>query len=315
MKIFYACSAFNEQDNIEELFTRVRDSWDAIRRMRPELDLSFKLFIGDNCSNDKTLEAITQFAHHDPNVICVSNHSNYGSESSIVNIFMLAKEADIVVFLCSDLQDPPEESINMVDKLLEDKSIDAVLGIKIAMGKPHPLDFARSGYYKALSVSSRFKDIPYGFHGFGAYRIGTINETLLLWQQTDFTLRQCLINASSSNTKYPYRQSPRKAGGSSYNIVKYISEALKSILATDAISSRLTLITSLIFAILTFVVLLTIIIGYILGVNIYAKGIPTVLCIMFMCFSMQTFLIALISRQLELLRHGGYRKRVRYTIL
>ena len=60
----------------------------------------------------------------------LTNRSNYGPEASAVNALEQAQHCDLIVLLCSDLQDPPEIATSMVRTLLQRPEMDAVLAVK-----------------------------------------------------------------------------------------------------------------------------------------------------------------------------------------
>ena len=70
ISILTAC--YNEEDNVEELYNRVRAEMLKIGRYRYE-----HLFI-DNCSTDRTVEILKRIASHDRNVKVIVNARNFG---------------------------------------------------------------------------------------------------------------------------------------------------------------------------------------------------------------------------------------------
>ena len=64
--------SFNEQENIEELYTRVFNVFEAL----PEFEFEY-VFI-DNASEDRTQEVLRKLASKDPRVKVIINTRNFG---------------------------------------------------------------------------------------------------------------------------------------------------------------------------------------------------------------------------------------------
>ena len=99
---------FNEEENVEELYTRVRNVMAEVGRYRYE-----HIFI-DNSSSDRTVEALKRIAAADTNVRVIVNARNFGHIRSPLHAFYQAS-GDAVIGIVADLQDPPE----MIPQFLE----------------------------------------------------------------------------------------------------------------------------------------------------------------------------------------------------
>jgi len=163
------------------------------------------MVIADNNSSDESLTVLQRIVAKDPQVIGIANSSNYGPEASAVNAFRHAGDCSLMICLCSDLQDPPEQSVEMVVRLLQDNSKDAVLAVKSRSAGGPLLQMARRTYYKALGYSSRLQQVPSGFHGFGCYRSEVVEEILRYWDESGMNLRMCIANSCHSPVLIHYR--------------------------------------------------------------------------------------------------------------
>jgi hypothetical protein len=316
LTLAFVSSAFNEAENLEELHRRCRQVHAELRREFAELfRLDFLFVVADNGSSDASLEVLQELSRHDPAVQPLANWANYGPEASAVNAMDQARWCDLLVLLCSDLQDPPELVIPMVRALLERPELDAVMAVKKRSAGGPMLRLARRIYYKVLGYSSRLQRVPSGFHGFGCYRRDVVEEALRYWDNTDLNFRQCLANASQSPLLMDYLQAERLRGVSSYRAWGYWQEALRSLLSADAAASRLALLIGgggLLLAVLMAGLLL---VNFLSGNSGYEGGIPTVMGLMLISFALQMLMFAVLSRQIEALRMGGFRVKVRFRPL
>lgn len=316
LTLAYVSSAYNEFGNLEELHRRCRVVHQALSdEFRDRYDLQFRMLIADNCSQDASLTFLKGLIQSDPSVTVLEHMANYGVEASYANLIDQAQAYDLVVLLCSDLQDPPEISLTMVRSLLEQPNLDAVLAVKKSSKDGQILRVARRSYYRALGLSSRRAIVPNGFHGFGCYRKTVLEQAVHLGKCSDLNVRQCLVNACNTPMIISYDQPARKLGTSSYRGLGYWVEALRALLSGDAAASRLALTTGTISLGLAALVGLFVLINTLLGTSRYSAGLPTVMGLILISFALQMLMIAILSRQIEAIRMGGLRRRVLFRTL
>jgi glycosyltransferase involved in cell wall biosynthesis len=316
LTLAFVSSAFNEAENLEELHRRCRAVHAELEReFRGLFELRFRMLVADNGSVDGTLKVLEELRERDQALMVLANRMNYGAEASAGNLIDQARDYDLSVFLCSDLQDPPEIASPMVRALLERPELDAVLAVKKRSAGGPLLRAARRMYYSVLGLSSRRPMVPSGFHGFGCYRQGVLEEATRFWNATDLNVRQCLANACQSPLLIDYAQADRLRGASSYQGFGYWSEALRALISGDAAASRLALSigsTGLVLAVLVGVFVL---VNTLRGNSGYGGGVPTLMGLVLMSFAVQMLMVAVLSRQIEALRMGGFRRRVMFRRL
>lgn len=311
LTLAFVSSAFNEEENLEELHRRCRAVHEELRRdYSDRFDLRFRMLLADNGSEDGTLAVLEDLNRKDPAVAVLAHRMNYGAEASAGNLIDQAREYDLSVFLCSDLQDPPEIAITMVRALLDRPELDAVLAVKKRSAGGPLLRAARRTYYRALGFSSRRPIVPSGFHGFGCYRQAVLEEATRFWNATDLNVRQCLANACHSPLLIDYVQADRLRGTSSYRVWGYWPEALRALLSGDAAASRLALTIGSAGLVLAVVVGVFVVVNTLRGNSGYGGGVPTLMGLVLISFAVQMLMFAVLSRQIEALRSGGFRRRV-----
>ena len=108
------CPTRNEQDGIQALVFAIRKIRRlALEKFGPSLSLHFILV--DNASTDLTVELAVKKLRNDQNIMIVRHIRNLGLQNSILTGLMFTK-TDASVVLQSDLQDPPELVILMIEK-------------------------------------------------------------------------------------------------------------------------------------------------------------------------------------------------------
>jgi glycosyltransferase involved in cell wall biosynthesis len=150
---------YNEEGNVEELYTRVRNVMAGVGRYRYE-----HIFI-DNNSQDRTVEILKRIAAVDTNVRVIVNARNFGHIRSPIHA-VYQTSGDAVVGMVADLQDPPE----MLPQFIQgwEEGAYMVLGVKDASEENGLMFWIRKRYYRLvnrLSSIETFENVT----GFGLY--------------------------------------------------------------------------------------------------------------------------------------------------
>ncbi|MGH9582451.1 MAG: glycosyltransferase family 2 protein [Bryobacteraceae bacterium] len=150
---------YNEQDNVEECYNRVRAAILQLGRYRYE-----HIFI-DNASHDNTAAVLKRLAAKDRNVKVIVNTRNFGHIRSPFHAFLQA-QGDAVMGLVADLQDPPELIPEMVARWEEGYPM--VLCLKTASQENRLMFSIRTLYYRLVRRLSSIETFE-NFTGFGLY--------------------------------------------------------------------------------------------------------------------------------------------------
>lgn len=298
--IAFVASCLNEEGNVVALHQRCLAAFEAFSQPRGGAERwRFAMTLADNGSSDGTAAALLAIRRQDPRVQVLLNARNYGPEPSVVNGFAHT-EAELVVLLASDLQDPPELVVTMLETLeARGGEADAVLACKRSLPRGPLLDSGRWLYYRLLAFGTRNERAPNGFHGFGVYRAEVVQDAVELWRQTAMSLRQALRLSSHAPLTFAYDLSARRAGRSSYRLVGYLREGLEAVFAGDAITTRLTIRLGLLALLAAIGVGLAVAVNVARGTSGYAAGTPTVMLLVLASLGIQALLIAMVSYQIE----------------
>lgn len=150
---------FNEQNNIEDLYNRIRLVFTKLYEYNYE-----HIFI-DNASTDRTIDIIKDLAEKDAHVKLIVNVRNFGHIRSPMHAVLQAN-GDAVICMASDLQDPPELIGAFIEKWEEGYPI--VAGVKPKSHETPLMFLIRRCYY---SVMAKISEVPIlqNFTGFGLY--------------------------------------------------------------------------------------------------------------------------------------------------
>lgn len=109
-KISIVSSCYNEELNVEELYERVKAQMELFKDK-----YEYEQILVDNCSSDNTAQKLRELAQKDKHVKVILNARNFGHIRSpywaIIN-----GSGDAVIYMASDLQDPPELISEFIQK-------------------------------------------------------------------------------------------------------------------------------------------------------------------------------------------------------
>lgn len=108
-KISYIFPIYNESGNIEKLYQTMRQ----LLKQRTEYDYEL-IFINDG-SQDDSLEKLRMLEGFDDRIIVINFSRNFGHQLAVTAGMDFAK-GDAVIIMDSDLQDPPQVSLELIDK-------------------------------------------------------------------------------------------------------------------------------------------------------------------------------------------------------
>ena len=158
-KISIITPCFNEEENIEELCQRIRETMAGIE------DIDYEHILIDNASTDGTVATLRTIIEQDKRVRVIVNTRNFGHIRSPYYGLLQAK-GEAVISMASDLQDPPELITDFIAKWREGYKV--VLGIKAKSEETWIFFALRSLYYKVLHSLTDVELIEH-FTGFGLY--------------------------------------------------------------------------------------------------------------------------------------------------
>jgi glycosyltransferase involved in cell wall biosynthesis len=151
--------AYNEEDNIEALYLRIREIMQAYPQYAYE-----HIFI-DNHSTDSTVPILKRIADADHHVKVIVNARNFGHIRSPIHALLQAR-GDAVIGIASDFQEPPD----LIPEMLAawEDGYKMVLCVKKASGESGLVYWMRKQYYRTVERLSSVETIQ-NYTGFGLY--------------------------------------------------------------------------------------------------------------------------------------------------
>lgn len=217
-KISIVSSAFNEQDNILQLCASVKTEMEKWKEK-----YTYEQIILDNCSTDNTLEVLRGLAAQDPHIKVIANARNFGHIRSPY-YGILQATGDAVIYLASDLQDPPELISSFITQW--EKGFWVVLGQKQQSFESKLFFGVRKFYYWLLNlVNDSGADLVPNCTGFGLYDKKVVDELRALNDPYPY-LRGLVCELGYPKTLVPFVQPPRKSGLTKNNFYTLYDNAM-----------------------------------------------------------------------------------------
>jgi polyisoprenyl-phosphate glycosyltransferase len=299
ISIVTAC--YNEQDNVEELYNRVRQAVLGAGRYRYE-----HIFI-DNSSEDRTVEVLKDIARRDHNVKVIVNARNFGHIRSPHHA-LLQTRGDAVISIVADLQDPPGLIPEMIAKWEEGFSM--VLCIKKS-SEENPLMFwVRTKYYKLVQQLSQLKTFQ-NFTGFGLYDRKVIEAVRTFGDPYPY-FRGIIAEIGLPHYELYYDQPARKRGITKNNFYSLYDLAMLGITNLSKVPLRLVTALGFLSSILSLLAGLAYFAYKLLFWNSFNVGIPPLIIGLFFLGSVQLVSMGILGEYLGAI-HTQVQKRPHVT--
>jgi glycosyltransferase involved in cell wall biosynthesis len=232
---------FNEEDNVEELYNRVRAVMAQLGRYRYE-----HVFI-DNASTDNTVALLKKIAAVDTNVKIIVNSRNFGHIRSPMHGLHQTR-GDAVIGIVADFQDPPEMIADLVREWENGYSM--VLCIKRSSEENSLMFWIRKRYYRLVNRLSSIETFE-NFTGFGLYDRRVVDLVKSFADPYPY-FRGMIAEIGLPHKKLYYDQPARKRGITKNNFYTLYDIGMLGIINHSKVPLRLMTFAGLAGALLSF---------------------------------------------------------------
>ena len=283
-KISIVSGCYNEAGNVEELVSRVAKVIETL----PGYD--YEQIIIDNASTDGTQEILRKLAAGNPRLKIIFNARNFGHIRSPYHGMMQAS-GEAVLFLASDLQEPPELIPDFLKKWEEGAK--AVVAIKDSSDES-PLFFAvRKFYYRLVERLADVRTIQ-NFTGFGLYDRVIIEYCRGLNDPYPY-FRGLIAEVGLPVERISYHQPLRSRGFTKNNLYTLYDMAMLGITNFSKVPLRLAAMLGFATALLCLLVALAYLVYKILFWNNFPLGTAPLVIGLFFFASVQLFFIGILG--------------------
>ena len=275
---------FNEEDNVEELYERVKAQFEQRPGYRHE-----HIFI-DNASTDRTVEVVKALAARDPRVKLIVNARNFGHVRSPLHAMFQAR-GDAIIAMASDLQDPPE----LIDRFLAqwEAGYKIAVGVKPTSRETFAMALIRRVYYSTIGRMSDIKLIP-NFTGFGLYDRSVIEIIRKIDDPYPY-FRGLIAELGIEYAAVPFEQTPRLRGITKNNFFTLYDLAMLGITSHSKLPVRMATMAGFAMAVISLLISATYLVLKLLFWDFFTVGTAPILISLFFFASVQLFFIGIIG--------------------
>lgn len=286
-KISVVSSAYNEEGNIRELYEQVKAQMDLLGDK-----YDYEQIVLDNASTDGTLNELRKISAQDKNFKVIVNARNFGHIRSPY-YGILQCEGDAVIYMASDLQDPPALIPQFIAKWEEGYKV--VLAQK-KQSKESWLFFAvRRLYYWLLNlVNDSGAELLSNCTGFGLYDKCVVDELRKLDEPYPY-LRGLVCELGYSRALVPFVQPLRKRGLTKNNFYTLYDNAMTGFTNHSKVPLRLAALGGFALGIFSFILALIYLVLKLLYWDSFPMGTAPILLAVLFFSSVQLFFIGIIG--------------------
>ena len=283
-KLSIVSGCYNEVGNVEELVDRAA-------KIMEDLPLyDYEQIVIDNASTDGTQEILRKLASKNPRLKVILNARNFGHVRSPYH-GMLQASGDAVIYLASDLQEPPELIPDFIKQW--EQGAKAVVGIKSSSSESAIFFAVRRLYYELVEKLADTRTIQ-NFTGFGLYDRTIIDYCKSLGDPYPY-FRGLIAEIGLPVEKIAYHQPLRKRGFTKNNFYTLYDMAMLGITNFSKVPLRLATMLGFLTAALSLLVAVGYLIYKFLFWQNFAIGTAPMVIGLFFFASVQLFFIGILG--------------------
>lgn len=282
-KISILVPCYNEVGN-------VRSMAETLTKLMQDQPYAYEIIFTDNCSTDGTRDILRELAQGDKHIKVLMNSRNYGTDGRSARNTMRHVTGDVMISIACDFQEPPE----LIPEFIKywEQGYKVVCGQKTGSQEGKIKYALRHLYYKIIAGLS---DVPQYSHisGIVLFDRDVLNE--FLKTDYDFEFRFFLADTGYRTKLIPYEQQQRRSGKSSYNMWRYLTFAINSMISTSTAPLRIMTITGVIMSFVSFLIGMAYLLWKLRYWYTFQVGTAPILIGMFFLGSVQLFFLGILG--------------------
>ena len=280
-------SCYNEEQNVAELYERVKVQ---MEKFSDKYD--YEQILVDNCSTDNTVNILKNIAKNDNRLKIIVNSRNFGHIRSpfwaIIN-----GNGDAVIYMASDLQDPPELIPQFIEKW--EQGYKYAFGQKTKTEESFFVKILRKSFYILINkLADDNTEMLNNCTGFGLYDKSIID----ILKKTDDTYpytRGLIRDIGFEVALIPFTQPKRKYGKTKNNFYTLYDNAMIGIVKHSKVPLRIMTFSGFILAFISMLTAFVYFIYKLLHWNTFDAGMAPVVTGLFFFSSIQLFFLGILG--------------------
>lgn len=283
-KISICIPCYNESENVKIIYQKISEVMASLPAY------NYEIIYEDNCSTDNTQDILRLLAQKDKKVKVILNARNFGAMKNSGYI-MFQGTGDAIVGMPCDLQTP----VDLIPRYIElwESGNQVVLGQIVGSEESKIMFGLRGLYYKIIDLCSENKELKH-VTGCGLFDKQAISLIQSL-EEPEPNFRYLITELGLKVALIPYTQQSRKTGKSSYNFIKYFSQALQTLVSTSRIPLRFATVAGGLCSGISFLIGIAYLIYKLLYWETFETGMAPVIIGVFFCASFQLLFIGILG--------------------
>lgn len=300
MKLSLICPCYNESENVAE-FVEVCN-----RVFENKID-SYEFVMINDGSKDDTWDKLKElYALSRVNMKIINFSRNFGKEAAMYAGLQKA-EGEYTCFIDTDLQQPPEKVVEMVEILENNPDCDCVAAYQKSRAENKIVSAFKSAFYKIINKMSDI-DFQSGASDFRTFRQGVRDALLSMGEYHRFL--KGMFSWVGFNTHYiEYTALERQAGTTSWSFMKLVKYAFTGILAFSTLPLKLAAFIGSAFSALSLLYMVVVIIEK-LVFDIAIPGYATAIVLILLIGGIQLMCLGILGEYISLIYVQGKKRPV-----
>ncbi len=296
--ISVAVPAYNEQDNVDELASRLTAVFDQLADR-----YDFEVVVCENGSVDSTYDKLVEIRRRDPRFKIVQLSRNFNMEGGMMAALHYVR-GEACVIMSADLQDPPE----MIPALLEqwEKGFEVVY--TVITERQGESRFRRAAAQAFYSIINRISDTPVPRNA-SDFRLvdRRAYEAFNALPERNRMVRALWGWIGFRSTGLPYVRAPRAGGTSKFRVFATAGFALRGILSSSYKALKVIPLIGVLLSALSFMALVGIVIRA-LFFGVPFPGFGTLASMTLLLFGFMFLLLGLVSEYIAMIYEESRRR-------
>ena len=300
MKLSLICPCYNESENVAE-FVEVCN-----RAFENRIDSYEFVLINDGSKDDTWNKLKELYALSQVNMKIINFSRNFGKEAAMYAGLQKA-EGEYTCFIDTDLQQPPEKVVEMVEILENNPDCDCVAAYQKSRAENKIVSAFKSAFYKIINKMSDI-DFQSGASDFRTFRQGVRDALLSMGEYHRFL--KGMFSWVGFNTHYiEYTALERQAGTTSWSFMKLVKYAFTGILAFSTLPLKLAAFIGSAFSVLSLLYMVVVIIEK-LVFDIAIPGYATAIVLILLIGGIQLMCLGILGEYISLIYVQGKKRPV-----
>lgn len=227
--ISFVLPVYNEELTLPKLQDELKGTLEIIEK-KYSVEI---IFINDG-SKDSSIDILNQMSESDQRIRVIDFSRNFGQQAAVTAGLDYSK-GDAVIIMDADLQDPPETTLDMINKW--EKGFDVVYATRKKRKDGFFKSISAKIFYRVLYKLSEVK-IPVDTGDFRLMDRKVVNE-IIKFKETNRYLRGLVSYVGFKQTSVEFERNERYAGVTHYPLKKMVGLSIDGITGFSTIPLRL----------------------------------------------------------------------------